>query len=125
MCSSDLFQPVRMNGREYVDGGLVAPVPVQQARQMGAEMVIAVDISTPPDASATGDAIHMLLQTFSIMSRSLNQLELKEADIVIRPVLAGVAGTDFTARMRAVQSGREAATHQLTSIRQKIAALTR
>jgi NTE family protein len=43
-----VFQPVRISGRDYVDGGLVAPVPVRYARQMGAEVVIAVDISTTP-----------------------------------------------------------------------------
>ena len=59
-----------------VDGGLVAPVPVRYARQMGAQLVIAVDISEAPDGAATGDAMRMLLQTFSIMGRSINQFEL-------------------------------------------------
>ncbi|MBL8490698.1 MAG: patatin-like phospholipase family protein, partial [Rhodocyclaceae bacterium] len=43
-----LFQPVRINGREYVDGGLVSPVPARAARTMGANFVIAVDISARP-----------------------------------------------------------------------------
>lgn len=54
------------------DGGLVSPVPVRFARQMGAELVIAVDISSVPDGNATGDALKMLLQTFAIMGRSIN-----------------------------------------------------
>ena len=120
-----VFQPVRIGNREYVDGGLVSPVPVRYARQMGAEMVIAVDISTPPDPNATGDSVRVLLQTFSIMGRSINYWELKGADIVVRPALVGVAGTDFTARMKAVQSGREAALAMLPAIQQKIQQLTR
>ena len=44
-----VFQPVRISGRDYVDGGLVSPVPVRAARQMGAELVIAVDISSAPE----------------------------------------------------------------------------
>jgi NTE family protein len=44
-----VFVPVRISGRDYVDGGLVAPVPVRFTRQMGAELVIAVDISTVPE----------------------------------------------------------------------------
>ncbi len=52
-----VFQPVPIAGREYVDGGLVSPVPVRYARQMGAELVLAVDISSPPDGQATGDAV--------------------------------------------------------------------
>ena len=71
-----VFQPVRIGTREYVDGGLVSPVPVRFARQMGAELVIAVDIIEPPDGAATGDLMRMLLQTFSIMGRSINQFEL-------------------------------------------------
>jgi NTE family protein len=47
-----VFQPVKIGEREYVDGGLVAPVPVRYARQMGAELVLAVDISSPPDGHA-------------------------------------------------------------------------
>jgi len=120
-----VFQPVRIGTHEYVDGGLVSPVPVRFARQMGAELVIAVDISTPPDGNGTGDALRMLLQTFAIMGRSINRLELKDADVVLRPTLAGVSGADFTARMKAVQSGREAALAALPQLRHRVAALTR
>ena len=120
-----VFQPVRIGTREYVDGGLVAPVPVRFARQMGAELVIAVDISALPDGNATGDAMHMLLQTFAIMGRSINSFELREADVVVRPALAGVAGTDFKSRKRSIQAGREAAQSQLPALRERIAAKTR
>ena len=120
-----VFQPVKIGSREYVDGGLVAPVPVRFARQMGAELVIAVDISEPPDPKAPGDAMRMLLQTFSIMGRSINQFELRDADVVMRPRLDGVGGADFGARRRAIQAGREAAQAALASLRQRIAAKTR
>jgi len=120
-----VFQPVRIGLREYVDGGLVAPVPVRFARQMGAELVIAVDISAAPEGSATGDAMRLLLQTFSIMARSINHFELRDADVVLRPRLAGVSGTDFSARKRSIQAGREAALAQLPGLRERIAAKTR
>ncbi len=120
-----MFQPVRIGSREYVDGGLVAPVPVSFARQMGAELVIAVDITSPPDGAATGDAMRMLLQTFSIMGRSINQFELRDADIVLRPKLAGVSSADFAARTRAIQAGREAALAGLGDLRLRILTLTR
>jgi NTE family protein len=119
-----VFQPVRIGAREYVDGGLVAPVPVRYARQMGAQLVIAVDISEPPDGAATGDALRMLLQTFSIMGRSINRFELAEADIVLRPKLAGVSGADFGARARSVQAGREAAQAMLGELRLRIQGAT-
>ncbi len=119
-----VFEPVRIKGHEYVDGGLVSPVPVRFAREMGAQLVIAVDISTPPDGAATGDLMDMLLQTFTIMSRSINRFELRDADVVVRPSLAGMSSADFTARKRAIQAGRDAALRALPELRARIAALT-
>ena len=120
-----VFQPVRIGSREYVDGGLVSPVPVRFARQMGAEMVIAIDISAAPDGNATGDVMKMLLQTFAIMGRSINQFELREADVVLRPLMAGLSSADFTARSKAIQAGREVATRLLPELKAKITALMR
>ena len=116
-----VFQPVRIGTHEYVDGGLVSPVPVRFARQMGAEFVIAVDISAAPDGNATGDPMRMLLQTFAIMGRSINSFELRDADVVLRPKLPGVSGADFTSRKKSIQAGREATLAQLTALREKIA----
>jgi NTE family protein len=117
-----VFQPVRIGSREYVDGGLVSPVPVRFARQMGAEVVVAVDISSPPDGNATGDVMKMLLQTFAIMGRSINQFELRDADVVVRPQLAGVSSADFGSRLKAIQAGREAAAKALPELRGRLAA---
>lgn len=117
-----VFQPVKIGTREYVDGGLVSPVPVRFARQMGAEVVIAVDISAVPEGNATGDPLRMLLQTFAIMGRSINQFELREADVVLRPRLPGVSGADFAARKRIIQAGRQAALAALPDLRAKVAA---
>lgn len=103
-----LFQPVKISGREYVDGGLVSPVPVRYARQMGAELIIAVDISSAPEGNAASDTLQILLQTFSIMGKSINTFELRDADVVVRPSLVGVASADFGARRRAIVAGRVA-----------------
>ena len=102
----------------------MAPVPVRFAKAMGAELVIAVDISAAPEGNTTGDAMRMLLQTFAIMGRSINNFELRDADLVLRPSLPGVSGADFTARKRAIQAGREATLAQLADLRARIAAKT-
>ena len=120
-----VFQPVKIGDREYVDGGLVAPVPVRYARQMGAEMVLAVDISSPPDGAATDGTMRLLLQTFAIMGKSINRFELLGADVVLRPALVGVSSADFTSRVRAIRSGREMAAAMLPEIKAKLAALAR
>ena len=120
-----VFQPVRIGTREYVDGGLVSPVPVRFAREMGAEIVIAVDISAIPDGNPTGDAMRMLLQTFSIMGRSINRFELRDADVVLTPALSAVSSADFASRKRSIAAGREAALAALTALRARILAKTR
>jgi NTE family protein len=117
-----VFQPVRIGSRLYVDGGLVSPVPVRFARQMGADFVIAVNISAQPEMQpATGTStLDMLLQTFSIMGQSINQYELKDADIVIQPSLGAMKGSDFDSRNLAILAGEQAATAALPMIRQKL-----
>ncbi len=116
-----VFQPVKIAGREYVDGGLVAPVPVRYARQMGATLVIAVDISTPPEGNNTGDTLKLLLQTFAIMGKTISQLELRAADFVVQPPLVGVSGADFTSRLRAIRSGRDTAAALMPQIKARLA----
>jgi NTE family protein len=103
-----LFQPVKIAGNDYVDGGLVSPVPVRYARQMGAELVIAVDISSAPEGNPASDTLQILMQTFSIMSKSINNFELREADVVVRPALIGVSSADFGTRRRSIEAGRVA-----------------
>lgn len=116
-----VFQPVRIGEREYVDGGLVAPVPVRQARDMGANFVIAVDISSDPEGNPFGDTFQVLMQTFAIMGKSINTLTLKDADFVIRPALSGVKSADFGARMRSIEAGKVAMRLMLPSLKAKLA----
>lgn len=117
-----VFQPVRIGSHSYVDGGLVAPVPVHFAREMGADFVIAVNISTQPDAQAASSSLDILLQTFAIMGQSINRFELKGADIVIHPDLGTMSGNDFAGRNAAILAGERAATAMLPQLRQKLAA---
>ncbi|HEY0845992.1 MAG TPA: patatin-like phospholipase family protein [Noviherbaspirillum sp.] len=117
-----LFQPVRIGDRYYVDGGLVSPVPVRFAREMGADFVIAVNISSQPDAQPSASAVDVLLQTFAIMGQSINFYELKDADIVIQPQLGSMKGHDFPGRNTAILAGEQAATVQMAEIKRKLAA---
>jgi NTE family protein len=120
-----VFQPVKIAGHDYVDGGLVSPVPVRAARRMGAELVIAVDISSPPEGNLIGGTLEILLQTFSIMGKSINTFELRDADVVVRPILMGISSADFGARKRSIEAGRQAMLLALPQLRAAIAARTR
>jgi NTE family protein len=117
-----VFTPVKIGEREYVDGGLVAPVPVRFAKQMGAELIIAVDISAAPEANAADGTVAVLLQTFAIMGKSINEYALQGADLVIRPDQAGLKGADFTAKRRAIDAGKLAMQKQIPQLKALIEA---
>ena len=120
-----VFSPVSIGGRTYVDGGLVAPVPVEQAREMGAELVLAVDISSPAEPLAQTDPVRVLLQTFTIMGQTINRHVLARADVVVRPSLAGIGSADFAARQRSIAAGRAAMEAALPRLRAQLQALRR
>jgi NTE family protein len=116
-----LFQPVRINGREYVDGGLASPLPVRTARRMGADIVIASDISARPALARIQDTIDVLLQTFAIMGNAIANAERQEADVVIKPDISRLNSTDFESRHLAILEGERAGLAAMPMLRQKIA----
>mgnify|MGYP000104752567 FL=1 len=115
-----VFQPAVISGKEYVDGGLVAPVPVSYARQMGATLVIAVNISSEPAHQDASGTFGVMQQTISIMQRSINQYELKSADIVITPHLKQMSSGDFKSRNAAILAGEVAAQEQMAALKEKL-----
>ncbi len=118
-----VFQPVNINGHDYVDGGLVSPIPVRAARSLGANFVIAVDISANPRDARTSSTFEVLLQTFAIMGQSISRYEKAEADIVIRPLTAELPATDFAGRHRAVLEGEKATAAAMADIKDRLARL--
>jgi NTE family protein len=118
-----VFTPVSIAGRDYVDGGLVAPVPVSQARAMGAEVVLAVDISADPEGNDASGLLKTLLQTTAIMGQSINRHELRGADVVLRPALSGVGSADFASRQRSIAAGRAAMQAALPRLKAEMAKL--
>ena len=116
-----VFQPVTIQGREFVDGGLTSPVPVKAARDMGADIVIAVDISKNPLRSRVEGTIDVLLQTFLIMGRAIAAQEMLAADVVISPATDELTTASFESRNLAILEGERAALAAVPKIRQKIA----
>ena len=115
-----VFQPAQFRGHHYVDGGLTSPVPVQAAREMGADIVIAVDISARPEGQPVDSLTAIIWQTTTIMGGMIGANELKGADVVIRPKLPYVKSWDFTARNDAMLEGERAALAALPTLRQKL-----
>ena len=115
-----VFQPVVIGGKTFVDGGLVAPVPVRFVREMGADFIIAVNISSATEGAATASSLDVLMQTFSIMGQRLNHFELKDADIVITPALGNMGSSDFAGRNLAILAGEQAAAAVMPQIKAKL-----
>lgn len=116
-----VFQPVVINGREYVDGGLTSPVPVRAAHDMGADIVIAVDISKDPGMANVTGTLEVLLQTFTIMGRAIAAQELLGADVVISPDTHEMLSATFESRHIAILEGEKAALAAMPRLRQKLA----
>jgi NTE family protein len=116
-----VFQPVNIGGREFVDGGLTSPVPVRAARDMGADIVIAVDISKDPSIATLSGTLDVLLQTFTIMGRSIAAQELLGADVVVSPDTHEMRTASFDARHVSILEGEKAALAAIPKLRQKIA----
>ena len=117
-----VFVPHVVNGKELVDGGLVSPLPVQAARQLGADFVIAVDVGAKPQNPIRSGLYEVLLQSFEVMGRALTQAEALQADFLVRPDNARFSSTDFTARKDLIQSGYEAMQAALPRLRSALAA---
>lgn len=117
------FEPVNINGQDYVDGGLVAPVPASVARALGADFVIAVDISDRPVDRSTAGITDIMWQTFSIFGQTINRHEQSSADLVIRPVTTGLPSADVSGRNKAVLEGEKAVAAILPELKARLAKL--
>ena len=116
-----MFVPTKIGDTEYVDGGLVSPVPVQVARDLGADIVIAVDILAQPIHTETSNVWGLFNQNINIMQGRLAEEELKKADIVIQPDLKEKAHIfDVTGREMAIQAGVDAANEKVTDLQSTI-----
>ncbi len=114
-----VFYPVLIAGEEYVDGDLKKPVPVTLAREMGADFIIAVDISQQPkDHAALKDIIDILKQSLRIMRQSILSSELESAQVVIRPEIGVTPEIDANSKLHLIKIGEEAATAALPLIRE-------
>ena len=115
----NLFVPPVINGVEYVDGGLTSPVPVKLARAMGADVVIAVDVSwLAQTRNAPGDG--MTRNSRSGRYQLLTD-ELEGADLVIVPLMERTRLLDFGKKEENIAAGEEAGRVAVRQLRETIA----
>ncbi|MDQ3287341.1 MAG: patatin-like phospholipase family protein [Pseudomonadota bacterium] len=120
-----VFEPVAIGKYHYVDGGIVSPVPVDAARQLGADFVIAVDISTKASGKTPGSLLGNVNQSIAIMGQKLGEQELARADVVVRPAVLDIGPADFEQRNNAILEGERAALAVMPQIKAKLAKLQR
>ena len=119
-----VFEAVAIGKAHYVDGGVVSPVPVDAARELGADFVIAVDIGSKANGiDSPTSLLGNVNQSITIMGQKLGALELQRADIVIRPKVSDIGAADFEQKNRAILEGERAAQAALPQIKAKLAAL--
>lgn len=115
-----VFRPVRIGDRLYVDGGVVSPVAVEAARRYGADIVIAVDISSDLGNVKPESTIETILQAINIMYSKMVQLQLAKADVIIRPKVGHLSSSDFSKRHEAILEGEIAAIDALPKLKEII-----
>lgn len=116
-----LFTPPLIHNHRYVDGQLTCPVPVAAARALGAEIVIAVDVTYPSSHAEMTTPFSVMFQAFTIGAQHMKEAELKLADIVIRPDIEPVSQLTFADRADLIRLGEQAANSQLARLLRVIA----
>jgi NTE family protein len=105
-----VFSPIKIDGRLLVDGGLVRNLPVDVARQMGADVIIAVDVGgNLAEQEELGSIAKLTGQIVSLMIRRNVEAQYPQADVVIRPDLEGFRSMDFERTLEMVPRGSAAA----------------
>lgn len=105
-----IFTPVQWEGHVLVDGGLVDNLPTDVARQMGADVVVAVHFDRPlPPARQLRSLPAVLTQAVSVAVANNERESLRNADLVLAPSLTGIGGIDFAHASELIERGYEAA----------------
>lgn len=112
-----IFPPVKDNGMLLVDGGWVERVPVLCARDMGADIIIAVDVSSDVASFEDGSGLDIVLRADAVSRIYLNELLAKEADVLIHPLVGGTHWADFSDPKDLFMQGEAAALEKLITIR--------
>ena len=112
-----IFRPVQMYGRTLTDGGVAAPVPVLIAKEYDPEIIVAVNITSPPDKKEIESTYDIFRKTYEISYYELSKIEADLADVVIEPELHDVFMFNDTNNTRVFEEGRLAGQRAMKKIK--------
>lgn len=112
-----VFQPARFSGNSYVDGGVTSPLAVDVARRYGADVVIAVDITSGTDTTVPTTTMDTIMKSVEIMYKKISQVPISQADVVIRPKVGFIGSADFNLRNEAILEGEKAALAAMPAVK--------
>lgn len=116
-----IFHPIKRDGMILVDGAVVDRLPVEVARDRGADIVIAVDVTFGDGRIVSvNNTMDVILTAIDIMQKKQFDLIYDKADILIQPAVSGFASRDFEKSQELIELGRQAAEEKLEEIREKI-----
>lgn len=115
-----VFEPVQHVGKLLVDGGVVDNIPIDVAREKGADLVIAVDISENVGNTDIKNVLDVMMQAANIMFEVNVQRQKRAADVLVTPAVGDVGTLDFSQKKRCMQAGIDAARKALPQIREAI-----
>ncbi|HEX2769902.1 MAG TPA: patatin-like phospholipase family protein [Geobacteraceae bacterium] len=118
-----IFQPANFSGTSYVDGGVVNPLAVDVARRYGADIVIAVDITSAIGNAIPASTMETIMKSIEIMYNKISQIPISKADVVIKPQVGFVGAADFEHRNEAIMEGEKAAWSAMPQINAILARL--
>ncbi len=117
-----VFSPVELQGKLLVDGGVVDNIAIDVARERGADLVIAVDISENVVNFNITNLLDVMLQSITIMGAENVKYKKKDADVLVAPKVGDVGMLDFTQKKRCMEAGIEATRTVMPEIKEKIEA---
>ncbi len=115
-----VFLPVMIDGAHYVDGELVAPVPIRVARRLGAEVVIAIDVQAKLDEAPLMPNYPTDWLTLGALKRRLVDTEIDESTVLIQPALPYYAGFSNAYKRRLIAAGEQAVAEALPKLKELI-----
>ncbi|MDH3691284.1 MAG: patatin-like phospholipase family protein [Gammaproteobacteria bacterium] len=121
-----IFLPVEIGGRYYVDGGLVEYLPVQTVRSLGEQFTIAVNLSTGGTSDQRPNHIlHLIMQMTHILAQKNAVISENLADFIIRPNVNSFSAFDFSNAADLMEVGYHAARKQMPELRRALQSSSR